>query len=405
MPIERVVVVAIMGVLLLSVALPAGARWQPDPFLISYWSGPRGEFHTRGRMAEVAAWGATVVPGGEQDLEWAQELGLKVLLQNRALHPNAFSQPGGLEALEQVVLEHRDHPALYGYFIVDEPNAAVFPTLAKIQEIVRRLDPKHIAYVNLFPTYASQQQLGTPTYQEHVERFLSEVKPDFLSYDHYIFFQEATGTDYFRNLAIIRDAAQRHGIPWMNIVQGAGWGSNVRPPDEAELRFQVHTTLAYGARGLAWYVYWSTPPHIGASILPDGTRGPNWAVIQSLNHYIQALAPTLLSVESTGAYHVGRTLPSGAVALPEGGAGVVRAVSGGDAVVGLFRGGGADYVYLVNTRFTGSNRFRVQLDGPHQRIERFDGKAWQAWDRPLSRDNSISVRLAAGDGMMLRIRD
>lgn len=405
MPTERVLVLVMMGILLLAAALPAGARWQPDPFFISYWAGPPGDSHTRGRMAEVAQWGATVVPGGEQDLEWGQELGFKVLLQSRALHPNAFSQPGGPEALEQVVLKYRDHPALYGYFIVDEPNAAAFPTLGKIQEVVRRLDPKHIAYVNLFPTYASQQQLGTETYQEHVDRFLDEVKPDFLSYDHYIFFQEATGADYFRNMAIIREAAQRHGIAWMNIVQGAAWHHTVRVPEEAELRFQVHTTLAYGARGLAWYVYWSRPPHVGASILPDGTRGPNWPIIQALNHYIQALAPTLLKVKSTGAYHVGRTLPPGAVALPEGGAGVVRRVTGGDAVVGLFKGVGADYVYLVNPRFTGSNRFRVQLDPGHERVERFDGKKWLPWDLPLAPDNSISIRLAAGDGVMFRIRD
>jgi len=338
-------------------------------------------------------------------LEWAQDLGFKVLLQDRTFHPNAFSKPGGPEALEAVVLKHRDHPALYGYFIVDEPNVAAFPTLAKIQETIRRLDPKHIAYVNLFPNYASQQQLGTDTYQEHVERFLTEVKPDFLSYDHYIFFTNTEGPDYFHNMAIIRDAAHRHGIPWMNIIQGASWHASVRVPNEAEVRFQAHTTLAYGARGIAWYVYWSRPPHFGASILPDGTRGPNWAVIQSLNRYTQALAPTLLKVRSTGVYHVGRSLPHGAVPLPDGGAGVVRALAGGRALVGLFKDGRTDYVYLVNTYFTISRLYRLQLDKRHARVERFDGETWRAWEPPMGRDNLLKIRLKAGEGVMIRIRD
>jgi hypothetical protein len=405
MPMERGLVWLLMGILLLAAAQPAAARWQPDPFFISYWAGPPGDFHTRERTAEVAEWGATIVPGNEQDLEWAQELGYKVLLQNRALHPNQFSQPGGPEALEEVVVKYRDHPALFGYFIVDEPNAEAFPTLAKIQEIVRRLDPNHVAYVNLFPNYASQQQLGTETYQEHVDRFLDEVKPDFLSYDHYIFFTHTEGQDYFYNMSIIREAAQRHGIPWMNIVQGAAWHTNVRVPNEAELRFEVHTTLAYGARGIAWYVYWSTRGHRGASILPDGTRGPNWQTIEQLNHYVQALAPTLLKVESMAVHHVGKTLPHGAVPLPEGGAGIVRSVTGGNAMVGLFEGEGAEYVYLVNTYITGSRRYQLQLDRPHERVERFDGEGWQAWEPPVSDDSMIKLRLAAGDGVMIRVHD
>ena len=403
MPIDRGVICGIAIMLILIAALPAQARWQPDPFFISYWGGPPAEFHTRERMAEVAEWGATVVPGSEQDLEWAEDLGFKVLLQDRAFHPNAFSKPGGPEALEAVVLKHRDHPALYGYFIVDEPNASAFPTLAKIQETIRRLDPKHIAYVNLFPNYASQQQLGTDTYQEHVERFLTEVKPDFLSYDHYIFFTETEGPDYFYNMGIIRDAAHRHGIPWMNIIQGAAWHINVRVPNERELRFQVHTTLAYGARGIAWYVYWSRPRHFGASILPDGTRGPNWPVIQSLNRYTQALAPTLLKLRSTGVYHVGRSLPHGAVRLPDDGAGVVRGVSGGRALVGLFKNGRTDYVYLVNTYFTISRLYRLQLDGPHDRVERFDGEKWAPWGAPISDDGVLTTRLKAGEGVMIRV--
>lgn len=52
-------------------------------------------------------------------------------------------------------------PALYRCFITDEPGAAAFPGLGKLVDYLRRRDPAHLAYVNLFPTYANNAQLGT----------------------------------------------------------------------------------------------------------------------------------------------------------------------------------------------------------------------------------------------------
>ncbi|MGC9360111.1 MAG: hypothetical protein ACP5G7_07030, partial [Anaerolineae bacterium] len=61
-----------------------------------------------------------------------------------------------------------DSPSVYGFYIYDEPGANDFPGLARAVDAVRRLAPGKLAYVNLFPNYATMggedSQLQTATF-------------------------------------------------------------------------------------------------------------------------------------------------------------------------------------------------------------------------------------------------
>ena len=92
----------------------------------------------------------------------------------------------------RLIARVRHHPALYDYFITDEPSAANFPALGKLVAYLRERDPAHLAYINLFPTYANNEQLGTKgdtvtAYREHLRQYVDIVKPGLISYDHYQF--------------------------------------------------------------------------------------------------------------------------------------------------------------------------------------------------------------------------
>ena len=122
--------------------------------------------------------------------------------------------------------------------------------------MLRAADPQHLAYVNLLPDYIPPAALGAPSYDDYVEQFVTTVRPQLLSYDYYPFGHEKDRSTFFTNLATMRAAALRHDLPFMLIVLAMPHGP-YRDPSEAELAWQVHHALAYGARGVSYFTYWT----------------------------------------------------------------------------------------------------------------------------------------------------
>jgi hypothetical protein len=187
---------------------------------------------------------------------------------------------------------------------------------------LREKDPAHLAYINLFPTYASNEQLGNkgdkiPAYEEHLRQYVEIVKPALVSYDHYQFTTNGDSPDYFLNLSLIRRAAQDSGLPFLNIVQACTWAPSMRVPTPDEMRFLVFTTLAYGAQGISYYVYcW--PGHTGGIANPDGTQTAIYDALKTLNRDFVAIACQLKPLMSIGVYHAGM-MPPGSSPLPADG--------------------------------------------------------------------------------------
>ena len=61
----------------------------------------------------------------------------------------------------------------------------MFPRLRDICKLMRDLDPEHEPFINLFPSYAEPERLGSPDFRSHVREFIETVRPGLLSYDYY----------------------------------------------------------------------------------------------------------------------------------------------------------------------------------------------------------------------------
>ena len=145
-------------------------------FLISFWCGPPPGETTLARYREIAGAGfnAVLPPCGgpitpelnRRILELCAQTGLKAVVSDPRLEPGE-PEPGSSElgaALDGVVADYAKSPALLGYFLQDEPSAGQFSRLAALERGLRERDSKRLAYVNLFPSYASAAQLGLPSY-------------------------------------------------------------------------------------------------------------------------------------------------------------------------------------------------------------------------------------------------
>ncbi len=291
--------------------------WKLGRPIVTYWAGPA---MTDAAARQMAEGGWNLVWCRENELDVAGRHGLRAMLHDGLLAPASLDNPAQREKLDALVARVRKHPALYCYFITDEPSAGAFPALGKLVAYLRERDPAHFAYINLFPTYANNQQLGTKgdtvtAYREHLSQYVRVVRPALISYDHYQFAKAGDNAEYFLNLAMIRRAAQEAGVPFLNIVQACTWTPSMRVPGGDEMRYLVYTTLAYGGQGISYYVY-CHPGHTGAIANADGTPTPLYHALGPLNREFAAIAAELQPLRSLGAYHAGM-LPPGAQAIPK----------------------------------------------------------------------------------------
>jgi hypothetical protein len=425
----------LVGMMALS-AVPAraGRRVAPEQFLISYWCGPPPGETTLQRYQEIAGAGfnAAMPPCGgpitpelnRRLLELCGQTGLKAVISDSRLDPGG-AEPGSSgfgAALDGVAGDYAKSPALLGYFLQDEPSTGQFPRLAPLERGLRERDPKRLAYVNLFPNYASAAQLGASSYSAYVRAFLETVRPRLFSFDYYALLKEGERPEYFDNLEVIRRESLRSGVPFAAVVLSTPHGP-YRDPSEADLRWEVYTALAYGARGILYFTYWTPRDetwHFHNGILDEqGRRTPHYEEVRRVNAELNALGPTLAHLRSEGVYQAGG-LPAGTQPLPAGGP--VREVRGGDVVVGLFGGarrvgagfgmfalpeeGRSEYLLLANRDPRRAVRLRVALRLEVQGIAEISRRSGREGRLELPDDiaaNEFEVQLAPGDGRLFRL--
>jgi hypothetical protein len=286
--------------------------WQVGTPIVTYWAGPSLTDAVAQQMVEGGfnlVWCVS-----EKELDVAGRHGLRGLFTDGLLAPASLDDTKRREELDALITRVSKHPAFYAYYLIDEPNASQFPLLGKLVAYLRQRDPLHLAYINLFPTYANNQQLGTKgdvvtAYKEHLRRYIEQVMPSLISYDHYQFKLKGDGDQFFLNLAMIRRAAQEAGVPFLNIVQACTWAPDaMRVPNPDELRYLVYSTLAYGAQGISYYVY-ACVNHQGSLVSLDGTPGPLYHAVKSYNREFVAVAKELQQLQSLGVYHTSMREP------------------------------------------------------------------------------------------------
>jgi L-ascorbate metabolism protein UlaG (beta-lactamase superfamily) len=390
---------ALAATALLVAAIPEATAWQQPFFVVSYWHAPPAEDRWYADLAECHF---NLVFNGDLDL--AQRYGMKCLVADGRYSGVKELGEAVDNQIAQAVAELKNHPALFGYYLVDEPSAGAFPSLGHVNRRLLELDPDHVPYINLFPDYANEQQLGAKTYEEHVDRFCREVKPQLLSYDHYALFADGTvRPSYFANMEVIRTKSLQYGIPfWYTFLATPHFGYS--DPTEGQLRWQAYTALAYGAKGLMYFTYYwvDDPAFHDALISKDNTRNRKWYIARDINGELQRLGPHLLPLTSERVYHTGGELPAAASAPgPEA---VVKDAGEAKLVIGELRDpGGTLHLVVANGRYDERADADLLLDARVtgvQEVHKQTGEPRPCRLLPSDRGPLLRVRLSEGDGRL-----
>jgi hypothetical protein len=276
---------------------PSFASWQIQEFLILYSYGWPAE-QVPGRLTEfsaqrIAAAHYNTVMCSTPELSLVAKAGLRCLLIGWSQGP-----PDWIGESVSPVIAHKlaANPALWGYYVMDEPDNKNWKRGATFQQLAERIneyrvaDPNHPSWINMNAATGSV-----------LAEYMEVVKPDFLSYDMYRWWSQESY--WWRGLEAHRDAALRAHVPLIVWIESntSEKRANARlpPPDgnATKIRWSVYTSLAYGTKGIQWFL---------------GTTDED---VANLNAELSVLGPTLVRLQSTNVFHTsevpaeGRRLP------------------------------------------------------------------------------------------------
>ena len=395
-------------------------------FDITYFHGPFSDFVVREDViADIAASGMTLVPlhyGTETNkkaLPILRRFGLRAIVSDPRISRIYWEDDiAGADAMaKEVVADYAEFDNIIGWDIVDEPNAAKFPVLGAIVNGFRRYSPDKETVINLFPNYASPEQLGNPDYVSHLEAFVNIVRPHLLSYDHYHFLGRqnrnaildlevdererlirlaAETTEnrggFFENIEDFRSVALKYDIDQMLIVLLTEHGP-YRNLTIGELYWEVNMCLVYGMKRISYFTYWE-PSHddhwqwTNAMCDTEGNKMQHWYDVREINADIAPAGRRLFNTRSEAVFHIG-TPELGAKKFESYGA--VSAIDGENGVIGFFEDGS---IYLVNRDFINDNTFTLHANKPLSVLSD---------DRFIPIDDcDITVELGAGEAVLLK---
>ncbi len=399
----------------------ASAQTAPTPTILGsgrypiglYWPPPPSQT-TSTRYQQIAAAGFNFVIGGNgvtndtynpKALQAAKANNLWYVLQDTALttiirNYASYSNPQAEvdKRIEALWGRYKGYyPATWaGLYLYDEPKTHPFGILGHARQKTQnpstqdQSDGGLLPWVNLYgymnnPTTLAS--VGASSYDDYLQRYRTEVNTPFISFDHYPLLSGTAITDkYFPSWAAIRRVSlQSPSIPSWCFIQSVDfkWNDNSFParrrPNEAELFWQVNVSLAYGAKGIQYFTYW-TPQDSAtytwgeALITKSGSRTPLYYSAQRVNNYLKVVGKVLLPLTSVSVVHAGEDpLPAGATAFSADG--YVTSVSGSPVILGSFSdptGGTGRYLLVVNRSFSNQASTQLALDASVSKVSKLD---------------------------------
>ena len=306
----------------------------------------------------------------------AQETGLKIMA---VLAP--FTERSTLEEVDfnlgdELVLRFKDHPALYGWHICDEPGLKRIPYLKYVKEHIEAIDPEHPVYINLNPL-GSIRALGTDFYAEYVETFARECNFRLLSYDCYPVMQGGLVNWWYMCNEAVAATCRRHDIPFWAFaatcwIDREGPNNMHEKPTLENVRLQINTNLAYGAQAMQYFTIRDFGGSSWAPFMGDKEWTGAYDILKEANLEMKKREAVFAGGYLKATRFTGKTpfacLPLLDEELPDAIASLDTDIT---ALVSFIENGGERYIVVVNSSWTEKCRAEVEFNRPCSTIDRF----------------------------------
>lgn len=248
------------------------------------WCGVQWDQITKKRFEELKKCEITINLTSYQNadqlepvLNFSQQVGVKTILQCAETYPNYPDH----SKFAATINRYKNHPALYGYAVMDEPQLYSNNFTGTIDEAIafgkaiRALDPdeNHILYI-------TNNYIPLPD----IEYLDAGIDRKILSFDYYPTWPYDVSPGVYDTWFLATENQANHakkiGKKWWGFALTAK-EARYPEPTTANIRAQVYVNLAYGAQGIEYFTY--SPPK-GTD---DSANTPVNAIGDTTGYYTQ----------------------------------------------------------------------------------------------------------------------
>ncbi len=307
-------------------------------------------------------------------LNAAHEKGMKVIVNDTRSYWRVLTEKGEAayrEGFKNILKDFGDHPAVYGFHVGDEPNTAEFDDACLAQSIQEEMSPKHNSFLNLLPWhYGFEDRAGYVDFGKYLDDYCKKSKTKFISYDCYSQMNPGeTGFDmYFYNLLKYWQASIKNNVPFWTILLGIGH-FNYRTPSFDDVRWQLSTAAAHGAKGIHWFYIYLNDPGISnyrqGAINEHGRRTDVfYNIADNIKSFLSVFGDTLMRLTLDHVWHFGRCYGGFPMYMPDEKTKMLTSTNNCPLILSYFTSdSNEDFIMLVNNSTDKNTYAKLSLRG------------------------------------------
>lgn len=364
-------------------------------------------------------------------LELCEKYGIAYFMTDSSVTDLTEVEEIDLKYLAEQIAEYSNYPAFAGIYVIDEPNTTYYEAnkgdkniskYVNLIDALKTLNVENASYI--YPLYDSDDELKRENYLKYIEEFCESFKPKFLGYDNYPFdplaFNKPLKLDnYFWNMSVIREAAEKNHIPFGVAIQAGGqWNDNREHfdsvehfPNEGQFYWNINTNLAAGAKVIEYFpivqpthfawaesTEWDFQRNSFFGAIGNTNQWYNYA--KNINKHIAAIDDVLMNSVNKGVIITGeqakKDLSATNFVIEEGYFQELMSVEG-DAMVGCFNYNGKTALYVMNYSMEYAQKIKLEFNKEHEM------KMVQNAETSYVKAENLTLDLAAGEGVLLVI--
>ena len=304
---------------------------------------------------------------------------------------------------------------IQAYILWDEPFKEQFPIIKQRMDWIRKYDANTRLFLNLFPSYGqygwSNTTWDSDSYTGYVDDFVSQVNPDMLSLDYYVFGNKTdcnadvlSGSQMlWRDLGYYRMKSLEANKPLEFYIQGAGDFSDVfdriGKMSIERISFQMWTALAYGVKRIS---YWTS---YGVLLDGNGDKTRLYDPIKNLNKEALTVGQFLYDKTPDKIYHSGAgnlELVRKSYNIDNLAESTLLSEIPSESIVSTFKdASGGQYIMIANKDYSYPTEGRLVFKSA-KRLSKFNAAA-NRLEAPSMAVNSLEMKIPAGGYALYKI--